>query len=73
MKDFPWFNKYPAVVAKEITLYEYSSLVELFDKTCARYSGKIAFESMGARLTYAEVDKLAENFAAYLQQDLGLK
>ncbi len=73
MKDFPWFNKYPDVVAKEITLYEYSSLVELFDKTCAKYSGKIAFESMGARLTYAEVDKLAENFAAYLQQDLGLK
>lgn len=28
---------------------------------------------MGARLTYAEVDKLAENFAAYLQQELGLK
>jgi long-chain acyl-CoA synthetase len=73
MKDFPWFNKYPDVVAKEITLYEYSSLVELFDKTCARYSGKIAFESMGARLTYADVDKLAGNFAAYLQQDLGLK
>lgn len=73
MKDYPWFSKYPAVVAKEITLYEYSSLVDLFDKTCSRYGDKVAFESMGATLTYAEVDRLSGYFAAYLQQELGLK
>ena len=73
MKDFPWFKKYPDVVAKEITLYEYGSLVELFEQSCAKYSGKVAFESMGVALTYDEVDRLSGNFAAYLQQELGLK
>ena len=32
-----------------------------------------AYENMGVRLTYGQVDKLSGNFAAYLQQDLGLK
>jgi len=73
MKDFPWLKKYPDVVAKEIELYEYTSLVELFEKSFIQFRDRVAFENMGVSLTYGELDVLAENFAAYLQQDLGLK
>ncbi len=73
MKDFPWLNKYPEGVAKEIRLYDHSSLVELFDKSIDRFRNQVAFENMGVQLTYGEVDILATRFAAFLQQELGLK
>jgi len=73
MKDFPWFKHYPPGVAKEIQLYEHASLVELLDKTITKYRDRVAFENMGVQMTYGQLDVLAENFAAYLQQDLGLK
>ncbi|MBA4055142.1 MAG: long-chain-fatty-acid--CoA ligase, partial [Marivirga sp.] len=73
MKDFPWFKKYPEGVAKEIKLYDYNSLIDLFDESIHKFRDQVAFENMGVQLTYGELDVLATNFAAYLQQDLGLK
>jgi long-chain acyl-CoA synthetase len=73
MKDFPWFAHYPAGTPKEIGPYEFSSLIELFETSCKKYSDRVAFENMGVQLTFAEVDKLATHFAAYLQSELGLK
>ncbi len=73
MKNYPWLDKYPKGTAQEIKLYDHSSLVELFEISCSKYSNRIAFENMGVRLTYAQVDTLSKNFAAYLQQDLKLK
>ncbi len=73
MKNYPWLDKYPKGIANEIKLYDYQSLVELFETSCAKYSDRVAFENMGARLTFAQVDTFSKNFAAYLQQELGLK
>jgi len=73
MKDFPWYKRYPEGVATEIKLYEYRSLVDLFDHCCQQYADRVAFENMGVALTYRQVDELSRNFAAYLQNDLGLK
>ena len=73
MKDYPWFKHYPAGIDKEIKLYEHNSLVELLDKSLVKYRDRVAFENMGVQLTYGQLDKLSENFAAYLQQELGLK
>jgi long-chain acyl-CoA synthetase len=73
MKDFPWFKQYPAGIPQEIKLYEYNSLIELFEVSCNKYKDRIAFENMGARLTFGQVDELSRDFAAYLQKDLGLK
>jgi len=73
MKDFPWFVHYPAGVPKEIGPYEFTSLVELFEISCKKYSDRVAFENMGVQLTFAEVDNLSTQFAAYLQNELGLK
>jgi long-chain acyl-CoA synthetase len=73
MKDFPWFAHYPAGTPKEIGPYEFTSLIELFESACKKYSDRIAFENMGVELSFAEVDKLSTHFAAYLQNGLGLK
>jgi long-chain acyl-CoA synthetase len=72
MKDFPWFKHYPKGTPHEINLYDYSSLVDLFEKSCAKYRDKVAFVNMGKEMTFAEIDTLSRDFAAYLQS-LGLK
>ncbi len=73
MSAFPWFQRYPKDIPHEIQLNEYGSVVDLFEQSCGRYRNKIAFENMGVRLTYGQVDKLSRDFAAYLQEGLGLK
>ncbi len=73
MKNHPWLDKYPKGTAQEIKLYDHPSLVELFEISCSKYRDRIAFENMGVRMTYEQVDTLSKNFAAYLQQDLKLK
>src|SRR5688572_23637599 len=72
MKDFPWFKNYPAGTPREINLYDYQSMVDLFEKSCEKYKTRVAFTNMGKELTYSEVDQLSRDFAAYLQ-GLGLK
>lgn len=73
MKSFPWFKHYPKGIPQEVKLYEYASVVDLFEKSCERYRQRVAFENMGKRLTYGEVDRLSRDFAAYLQHGLGMK
>ena len=73
MKDFPWFRHYPAGTPHEIGPLEYTSLVELFETASNKYSDRIAFENLGVKMTFSEVDRLSTYFAAYLQVELGLK
>jgi long-chain acyl-CoA synthetase len=73
MKDFPWFKSYPAGTPHEIGPLEFQSLSELFETSSKKYNDRIAYENMGATLTFTQVDQLSNDFAAFLQQDLGLK
>jgi long-chain acyl-CoA synthetase len=73
MSAFPWFASYPAGIPHEVKLYEYNSVTEIFEQSCKKYKDKIAFENMGAKLTFQQVDDLSRDFAAYLQQELKLK
>ncbi len=68
----PWLSSYPPGVPANIDLGEYSSIVDLLESSCNRYSDRVAFHNMGADLSYAELDFLTRNFAAALQ-DMGLK
>ena len=72
MKDFPWLKKYPKGVAHEIQLNEYPSLVELFEESFKKYGDQVAYENMGVKLTYRQLDILSGHFAAFLQKDLRL-
>lgn len=73
MKDFPWFKHYPKDIPQEINADKYSSLVDLFEEACRKYGDMTAFENMGKSLTFNEVNDLSADFAAYLQNVLGLK
>ena len=72
-EDFPWFTKYPSGTPHEIGPLEYQSLVDLFKASSRKFKDRIAFENMGARLTFHEVDVLSTAFAAYLQKEMGMK
>ena len=49
-----------------------ATLDAMFAQSFARFRDRPAFVSMGAALTYGEVDALSRDFAAFLRGDLGL-
>jgi long-chain acyl-CoA synthetase len=73
MKEFPWIKMYPSGIPPEIKLYDYQSLIELFDHTFQKYGIDTAFENMGTQLSFSRLDELSDHFAAYVQNSLGLK
>lgn len=73
MKDYPWFKHYPEGIPHEINPDEYNSLIDLLDESFEKYGDSPAYENMGKSISFAETKKLSIDFAAYLQQDLGLK
>jgi len=68
-----WYEHYPNKVPHEINMHKYESLVALLEKSIKEYGNLPAFDCMGASITYNELDRLTQNFAAYLQHDLELR
>ncbi len=68
-----WVANYPDGVPAEINPDVYGSLQELFLKSCELYASHSAYTNLGTTLTYHEVLILSQQFAAYLQQSLGLQ
>ncbi|MDP1607678.1 MAG: AMP-binding protein, partial [Rhodocyclaceae bacterium] len=67
-----WLNSYPKGIPAEISIDQVPSLVALFEQACAKYANQVAYISMGASLTYRQLDQRSREFAAWLQS-LGLK
>ena len=44
----------------------------MFEEACAAYGNRIAYRSLGAALSYAQLDALSRAFAAWLQNKSGL-
>ena len=70
--DKVWLKSYPPGVPAEIDPEEFSSLGDLFDKSVAAFAAHTAYMCMGKAMTYAELDAQSRDFAAYLQNALGL-
>ena len=66
-----WLKSYPAGVPEEVDCSAYPSLVTLIEESFKRYADRSAFECMGKRMSYGELDRQSRNFAAWLQS-LGL-
>jgi long-chain acyl-CoA synthetase len=62
-----WLKSYPDSVPAEIGPLTEASLADLMAKACARYGDKCAYLSMGKALSYAELDRLSQAFAGWLQ------
>jgi len=67
-----WLDGYPPGVPAEIDISPYQSLLDILDDSCKRFAGRPAYTSMGATITYAQLDRLSRDFAAWLQS-LGLR
>ena len=72
-QDRPWFKSYPENMPHEIDLDEYRSIISVFDTAVGKFRAKPAFSNLGKTLSYAEIDTLSRQFAAYLLGELELK
>lgn len=71
-QDKPWLNSYPDGVPHQVDGAQFESLNDLFAQSFAQYGSRLAFDCMGKKITYKELDELSWQFAAYLQSQ-GLK
>lgn len=62
-----WVSSYPPGVPANIDDNAYQNLVQFFVETLDQHASKIAFESMGKGLSYSDLQKQSNHFAAYLQ------
>ncbi|WP_150303760.1 long-chain-fatty-acid--CoA ligase [Pseudomonas saliphila] len=68
-----WDDKRPAGVPNDIDLSQYSSIIDVFERSCSKYAERPAFTCMGTTLTYGELEKQAGAFASYLQHHTDLQ
>ena len=61
-----WLDSYTEGVPAEIDPDAYPSLVALIDEAIRRFADRPAFENMGVRITFADLDRLATDFAGFL-------
>lgn len=67
-----WLHHYPEGVPQRIECDRYASLVDVLERSMVAHRDNVAFESLGGRLHYGDVDRLSQHFASYLQNILGL-
>lgn len=78
MTDRPWLAHYPSGVAPELSETPFRNLPELLERAASEHADAIAFtqcmpNGMNGSLRYAEVDRLAADFAVYLREVVGLQ
>ena len=73
MPDKPWVSSYAHGVPAQIDPDRYASLPELLCESFERFAERPAFTNRSTTLSFADIDRLSRDFAAYLQTGLGLK
>ena len=71
--DKPWLKSYPEGTSAEIDVNEFQSVAEVFELSVKKFAEYPAFTNMGATLSYADMDRMTEQFAAYLQSVPGME
>ncbi len=69
----PWLAHYPQGVPAQIDVDEFPSVVDVLQNAIDKYRDRPAFANLGKTLTYAQIDELSAQFAAYLLGELKLK
>lgn len=73
MSTRPWIATYGNRIPVEIDADTCPSVLDMMDAAIERYAERPAFRSFGQTLSFAELDRLARDFAAYLQHRLGVR
>ena len=68
-----WFGSYPAGVPRTIDPDTFASLSAMLIDACRAHAPRPAFESLGARMTYAEWERDSRDFAAFLVEQIGCR
>ncbi|MDE2092624.1 MAG: AMP-binding protein, partial [Burkholderiales bacterium] len=68
-----WLEHYPRGVPPEVDVHAFASLKDVLQYSCDRFGALPAYTNMGATITYDDLDRSSRDFAAYLQQSLGLR
>jgi long-chain acyl-CoA synthetase len=67
MTDRIWLKSYPAGVPAEIDADQFDSIADLLDGLFGKFADKPAVHNLGRTLSYAELERLSRDFAAFLQ------
>ena len=62
-----WLKSYPPGWPAEITWNQYQSVGALFEDSCRKFADRPAFHCMGKTISFAELDRMSRDFAAWLQ------
>ncbi len=73
LADRRWLSSYARGVPAEIDADSYASLPDLLGDAFERFADRPAFTNRGTTLSFADIDRLSRDFAAYLQSGLGLQ
>ena len=73
MGEKMWLKEYPQGVPAEIDADRYGSIPDLIEKILAKYADKPAYSNFGFAVSYAELNRLSRDFAAFLQSLPGMK
>jgi long-chain acyl-CoA synthetase len=65
--QLPWLTSYPSSVPYELSNNEYSTLVDMFNKSIENYSDNPAMESFSVKQSFGELGIAARLVAAWLQ------
>ena len=72
MTNRHWLASYGSI-PKEINPDAYRSVTEMMEQAMKRFAERPAMRCAGQTLSYADLDRLSRDFAAYLQNRLGVK
>jgi long-chain acyl-CoA synthetase len=68
-----WNDKRPPGVPNDIDPAQYSSIIDVFERSCKQFADRPAFTNMNTTITYGDLDRLSGDFAAYLQTQTDLQ
>lgn len=66
-------EKYPAKLPREVDTHQYTTMLDVFEKSVARFADRPAFSGVGVTLTYRDLDHYSRAFAAWLQNETDLQ
>lgn len=73
MKNKPWLSSYPAGIPADIDSGSITHVADLLGKSCCTYGGRVAFYSMGSKMSFRAFEDKATKLAGFMQKSLGIK
>ena len=70
--DRIWLENYPAGIPADIDADQFDSIPALLAQIFARFAERPAYHNLGRTISYAELDRMSRDFAAFLQNLPGM-